>query len=668
MTSGGRDLSFRVVTGDQSTNEQVSHELIFKHFRKNKVEIATAVTMPFPFLMSLRDQALISEQMYENFQDACTNLVPVTRVVYDVLNELEKTFHPSLLKVLFSKTNLQAYPNLNKILRSFQNVSHEYKALLRTNGADTEEMPRVPSGGGKGSSPASEHQSPPRPYLEICDPQTPHMTNRGGEKVLSLPPDKGGGNDKSDFQWPFENSDDCVEMSEAEEPQETSSSPARHGPVSCDPEAPQMTDGDAAEEGPSQAPCHEEEESGELQDYRMNEEGECEELPSSPLHQNKQEQSGYETEKCSCVMCCPKVSKGPEARTDSSEACDPAGTSHTGTNSILGKPKRKRRKKKGHNWTKIKKKKPQNIHQKGTRRRISRILLTQKDRATQKRVQSKGRRRVNIKPLKRVGEKGFRYPKNYDMNFDIPELPVTCTNARGTLIKEVFKQGVWKKSIRGEDGRWFTPREFEVEGNRASSKNWKLSVRCHGWTLRQLIQLRNSDECEVCRDGGTLFCCDTCSRAFHEYCHLPPVEAEKNPWSCIFCRIESFKIQQHYQESEILERQMQAEEQLKCELLLLKVYCCSESSFFTKIPYYYYNKEPSEVPKEHMWLDKIKTKLTKKDYAKVEGFVQDMRLIFQNHRTFFKDPEFGQMGLTLEAEFEKNFKEVFAIQETNESS
>ncbi|XP_027253230.1 nuclear body protein SP140-like protein isoform X3 [Cricetulus griseus] len=261
-----------------------------------------------------------------------------------------------------------------------------------------------------------------------------------------------------------------------------------------------------------------------------------------------------------------------------------------------------------------------------------------------------------------------RKPRTQNEDFSAALLPVTCGAVKGVLHKEKFKQGIFVKSIQSEDGDWYTPTEFEILGGFGRSKNWKLSLRCYNWPLKSLIQMQNSDKCEVCRNGGTLFFCDTCSRAFHEECHIPTVEAEITPWSCIFCRIQSLGSQQSLPESEVLQRQMVAQEQLKCEFVLLSIYCCSESSFFSKIPYYYYFRETPVGVKKMMWLDLIKKKLRERDYSHVEGFVQDMRLIFHNHRTTFKDPKFGQMGLGLESEFEKNFKEVFAIQDSNGNS
>lgn len=50
---------------DQTPEEQFFYEFIFSLFKENKVEIASAITKPFPLLMGLRDRGFIPEKMYE---------------------------------------------------------------------------------------------------------------------------------------------------------------------------------------------------------------------------------------------------------------------------------------------------------------------------------------------------------------------------------------------------------------------------------------------------------------------------------------------------------------------------------------------------------------------------------------------------------------------------
>ncbi|KAM5155768.1 nuclear body protein SP140-like protein [Callospermophilus lateralis] len=758
----------------ENREEQFLHEHLFRHFKENKVEIASAITKLFPFLMSLRDRAFISEQMFDHLQEACRNLVPVNAVVYTVLSELEKTFSLPLLNELFSNTNLTNYPDLVEVSRSFLNVFRECQALWSWSGGEAETTDRQHPGARGEPQKSSlqmdegrESEDMPRLLLydreEPCDPQTPQETPGGG----------GGGEPQEAFPPQAEGGNDCVDMRGEEEPQEAPCSSPGHAPEGGNAcvdmhgqegpqEAPCSSPGHApeggnacvdmcGEEGPQEAPCSspghapegngccfqmsDEEEvqeglgsppagepvSGELEDHQTNKE-ESEELTSNLLSSDGQdtEQPAQGNKKCSCVMCFSRdVPGGSGTGTDSSQAQDAMDTVNIGNQATLGKPKSKRRKKKGHNWSRIRRKRPQNIlqkdnstandHKASSKEAVkmnlpgpARIRGRTKVVARYLRIaeRKRGRSRIHLTQKARVswqrGSRGSRKVRNEPVDFCAPLLPVSCGELKGILYKEKLKKGVSIKCIQSETGDWLTPREFEIKGGYARSKYWKQSVYCGGRPLLWLLQegflphpprtyhrkkkttpqthnnvdpdLGNSEVCEVCRRRGLLFCCDTCSRAFHRDCHIPPANIEEIPWSCIFCRMGSLDSQESHQESEILERQMQPEEQLKCEFLLLKVYCCSESSIFAKNPRYYRVRETCQSLKEPMWLDKIKKRLNKQGYSQVKGFVRDIRLIFENHRASYKYRECGQMGIRLETEFEKNLKGLFTIQETNENS
>lgn len=82
-------------------------------------------------------------------------------------------------------------------------------------------------------------------------------------------------------------------------------------------------------------------------------------------------------------------------------------------------------------------------------------------------------------------------------------LPIRCKNTNAELHKSRFGSGGRGRCIKlGND--WYTPSEFEALCGRASSKDWKRSIRFGGRSLQTLI-----DE-QILRPHATSCTCAAC--------------------------------------------------------------------------------------------------------------------------------------------------------------
>ncbi|NP_001388731.1 nuclear autoantigen Sp-100 isoform 1 [Rattus norvegicus] len=725
----GNSFSSRMSSEHENT-ETFPFELIFQHFKRQKVAISNAIKNPFPFLEGLRDHELITAKMYEDLQDSYRALVRVQEVIYRALDKLEKIFSMKVLYEVFSNVNMEKYPDLQLIYQSFERVLPNGLCFQRSDGGDPNSQLSLEQGPNGSCSQATltlspfnhsfsdgwgsndrlnsslthgnqseNHQLPGSPNHLVSSLEdglsetvqtsrvrreattsTTNNTNESARKCSTLLRSPGSVlEDACEFQVQLNNRDASPEPYSLQPSNEERAVQLNHD-LQINPCSVRLVD------------IKKENISYSLDDNQQTQARTNENQGSEIIELSSDEDSNDEinlSEASTLILSKPETAHSrqpPTPRTyrrgDTSDTSSSSldrrrkRTGHTiavGNNPVLGRDGGRRRKKRERHGNYL----------------IRNIKIPMN--ASWK--TAFGTRHSN--PSSQQGRKrGPRIHKDVNADFSSNELLVTCGKVVGTLYKEKLNQGIHVKSIQSTEGKWFTPLEFEIEGGYEKCKNWRQSIRCSGWPLKELIKrgelqdpprktemketppnsqqrkrkrkLKNLKACKVCGQRRRVRPCATCRKCYHKNCHIPPVEVQSGPWHCAFCKTRNqLRCQENqacHKESEVLKRKMSPEEQLKCELLLLTIYCCPKSGFFIRKP----KKRKEDFPdlQEHMWLNKIKHRLNKKAYHSVQHFVGDMRLIFQNHSKFYKS-RFKNLGVIVGNKFEKTFKSVFSIEDTS---
>ncbi|XP_021915750.1 deformed epidermal autoregulatory factor 1 isoform X2 [Zootermopsis nevadensis] len=111
-------------------------------------------------------------------------------------------------------------------------------------------------------------------------------------------------------------------------------------------------------------------------------------------------------------------------------------------------------------------------------------------------------------PSTPLGLRGETVPSSWAESANMPVLPVRCKNTSAELHKNRFGSGGRGRCIKLADA-WYTPSEFEALCGRASSKDWKRSIRFGGRSLQTLVDEgiltphATSCTCSACCDDDT---------------------------------------------------------------------------------------------------------------------------------------------------------------------
>ncbi|XP_066201383.1 nuclear body protein SP140-like protein isoform X1 [Saccopteryx leptura] len=671
MTSGNSDRNTRMSAEDQ---KRLITETALNYFISQKLKISYAIKKPFPFFESLRDQKFITEEKYKDCQESCKNMTHLPHLVYSVLSELEKTFDIPVLKALFNEFNIREYPALTRIGKSFENVIHQQLCYQANDAEEREEDPNSQLSLEQGTDEDVSQNQDSSP----ADPSSP-LGTAPRENGLSEELSETGQISVAREGASSDNNNESQEASEqGAQVSEPPGAPVaksgikinscsvrlfRYKPVDMERGKASLSSGVKRQ---AHTACKHVSDPIVILSEDSAESGDGDETPEAftSAVKRRPESTDSRIPPTSGKKLCKRKRSHEESPKPSANQAPPGARGSAVKTGPAGEGKDCGPRAPGQQESEFRAPVSLSAHTAPAAIPASISGTVNPGNNSTLEKAKKKRRSTN------------QETESVDFNSEI--LPVKCGKTDGSLYKNKLEQGATVKCIKSDDGNWFTPREFEIKGGREKSSNWKLSIRCGGETLKRLMdrgylpkppsknngkkKLRKSNTCEICRSRGTLFRCDTCSRSFHKGCHLPSVEKKSSPWSCTFCQIMlSAGSQQCRRESEVLARPMGPEEELKCKFLFLKVCCHFDENFPKK-------NQVATVRRVEalMMLKAIRKKLNERRYPQVEGFVRELRGVFQHSGAPANSNDVGLMKGRLEVKFEQNFKKVFAIQEIKE--